>query len=302
MITLKYLPYLDNKVELLYLSRLFIQYKLYMENGNGKDRGDGAEIIQANFNTQGRSDTVIKKDIADNIRSVSDLINDHLARPAELAAASSMPPKAPEGKVIKFKKAPRKRSARTDFSNRRKRAGAKTIKFNDLLMRENTAPVIDSISGGQRQQVNPENAAAEDKAAKQKGYSGVRRVYLLIKNTLPEHDFSPALSIDAGQREAQLAAGIQKAVQELQEIHSARDENDELIFSTDPRDPRLFNAVASILIRVWPHNYKQRLNDLRVNTIVLLLTQGDVSWRKLIDLMVEWEKMPPQSPAGKWSR
>ncbi len=267
-----------------------------MENGkgNGRPREEGT-VIHANFTSPSdRSDTIVRREISDNVRGVADLFHDDLARPAMLSSESSIPPRAPEAQVIKLGSLKRRRVKRTVFAGRRQETGKtrECLKLNDWLMREKATPTIESITGGTREQVSTENMAEENKRAKEHGYEGVRKMYLMIKNTIPQESETAEEPVDYDQRASQIAEKIKVAVQELEKFYSFRDEDDEPIYTDNPRDPRLFNAVASILIRVWGHNYLTKLNDMRVNTIVLLLNRGDVSWRKLIDLMVEWEKTP----------
>lgn len=266
-----------------------------MKNGKDKATGDEPKIIRPTFGASKKNDTFINKQIVDNVRAVSDLIHEDLARPATLSPGSSIPPRSPEAtaQVIKFKRASRP-TKRTVFANRSKVPAKKreTFDANAWLMREKAAPTIESIAGGVRQQINPENMAEEDARAQQMGYAGVRKVYLTIKNTIPQADVTDEENADYESRMSERAEKIAKAVQELENFYNFRDKDGEPVFTDDPRDPRLFNAVASILIGVWGHNYLTKLNDLRVNTIVLLLNRGDVSWKKLIDLMVEWEKSP----------
>jgi len=258
---------------------------------NGKDKGpiENSNIIDVQFGSKNR------RDITDHVKGVTDLIHAVLDRPAELSPGSSIPPRSPEAtaQVIKFKRAS-KPTRRTVIADRSRVPAKKreTFDANAWLRREKAAPTIASISGGVRQQINSQNMAEEDARAKKMGYEGVRKVYLTINNTIPEADLAGEENADYESRASQRAEKIAKAVQELENFYNFRDEDGEPVFTDDPRDPRLFNAVASILIGVWGHNYLTKLNDLRVNTIVLLLNRGDVSWKKLIDLMVEWEKSP----------
>ena len=254
-----------------------------MKKGKGKGPGEGTNVIHPHFDTS--RNTSAQQPTADRIRVVSDLIHEGLARPAELAVGSSIPPRSAEStaQVVRLKRPSTKRK-RPDRNRR-----SKPLNFNEWLTRDDAKPNIDCITGGTRKRVSAENMAEEDKRAEEQGYGGVRKVYLLIQNTIPditEEEFDPS------SRTQVMTDKISQAVQELEQFYNFRDEDDEPIYTDNPSDPRLFNAVASILVRVWGHNYLNKLNDLRVNTIVLLLNRGDVSWRKLIDLMVEWEKSP----------
>lgn len=272
-----------------------------MKNGKGKGPEGDNNIIKGRFCPSIDSDKLAVHNFNERLKHISDLLHEALSRPSQLSGGSSIPPRSTDtptefngAKIINFNNEVRKRK-RTTQKNRRTRRVEPQLKFNDLLIRESKMPVIDSITGGTRQQINRKNMAEEDARAKKEGYAGVRKVYLLIQNTLPDRGISYIENFDPDSRASNMAEKIKTAVQELEKFYSLRDEDDEPVSTDNPADPRLFNIVASVLIRVWGHNCLTKLNDQRVNSIVMLLNQGDVSWRKLIDLMVEWEKGPSVS-------
>lgn len=263
----------------------------FMKKCKDKATKEEPKIIRPNFGTSLNNDSAPHRQVANNILTIKDLIHEDLAMPATLSTVSSIPPRSPKAtaQVIKFSSR-RRLPKGTACSERRKKTHG--LSCNELLMREKPEKRIESIAGGVRQQINTEYMAEENARAKKMGYAGVRNVYMMIKHTIPQTDFTDEENADYESRMSQRAEKIAKAVQELENFYNFRDEDGEPVFTDNPRDPRLFKAVASILIGVWGHNYLTKLNDLRVNTIVLLLNRGDVSWKKLIDLMVEWEKSP----------
>lgn len=271
-----------------------------MERGNRKGPNETDKIIRVNFNEGG--DGPFRKELTDRIKHVADLVDKNMARPAEFATASSIPPAMQSARVISLKGEKRKRVVKKRRMTANRRPKAKTLQMNDILTREKQQPVMVSIAGGKKDMINPDLIVRETETARRQGYAGVYRIYRLIKNTLPEKDEAGAESADRDKKMSELADRMRAAVQELEVLSTATDEDGEKLCGENPDDIRLFNAVASVLIRVWPHNFRIRLNDFRVNTMVLLLTRGDISWRKMLDLMVEWEKTPPQNPSGKWSK
>ncbi len=240
------------------------------------------------------------RDVQFNLHQKTNLIIDGLDRPAKLAGQSSIPPRAePKGTVYKLSRASgpvkKTRTARPKVRPARR-------EHDGIIADPAEREMVKSISGGEISETNLRARQLAEKRAGDNGSLGVYRIYETIKSTLPEQASMEYISND--ERMEKLAERIKNAVRELQDLSNQlqTDEGKEMFGDNDPRDIRLFNAVASILIRIWGHNAQNKLDDFRVNSMIQLIRDGEPAWRKLIDILVEWERVRPQIGRGSWGR
>lgn len=235
-----------------------------------------------------------------DIKIVRDVIHKDLTKKVTLSNNDPDDQANKKGTLIDFKRASgiiRKRRNK----NKPKRYTSRRIKFDlnawladDKSSRKHS---MKSISGGVVSEVYTEDALKDDARAKKGGYLGVRKVYLMEKPNLPSLMEYYSTRMTEEEHKEIISEKISLAIEELSRLYEHFDEDGEHLFSDidDVKDLKIFNKVASILIRVWGHNYLNRLNDLRINTIVLLLKRDEVSWRKIAELLAEWENLPPLS-------
>ncbi len=238
--------------------------------------------------------------VTSGVHRKADLIIEGLDRPAELTGQSSIPPRAePKAKVYKLN-----RSSGTVKKTRRARPKARPARreHDGIIADPAEREMVKSISGGEISETNLRAQQLAEKRAADNGSLGVYRIFETIKRTLPEQDSMEFISHD--ERMEALSLSIKNAVRELQELSNQlqTEEGKEMFGDNDPRDIRLFNAVASILIRIWGHNAQNKLDDFRVNSMIQLIRDGEPTWKKLIDILVEWERVRPQLGKGSWGR
>ncbi len=238
--------------------------------------------------------------VTSGVHRKADLIIEGLDRPAELTGQSSIPPRAePKAKVYKLS-----RSSGTVKKTRRARPKARPARreHDGIIADPAERNVVPSISGGQIEETNLRAQQLAEKRAKENGSLGVYRIYETVKRTIPEQSSMEFTSHD--DRMEALAERMKNAVKELQGLSNQlqTEEGKDMFGDNDPRDIRLFNAVASILVRVWGHNAQNKIDDFRVNSMIQLIRDGEPTWRKLIDIMVEWERVKPQLGKGTWGR
>lgn len=230
----------------------------------------------------------------------TDLIIDGLNRPAKLSGQSSIPPRA-ESKAKVYKLS---RSSGTVKKTRKARPKVRPARreHDGIIADPAEREMVKTISGGEISETNLRARQLAEKRAEDNGSLGVYRIYETIKRTFPEQPSMELTSHD--ERMNILAEKIKNAVRELQELSNKlqTEEGKEMFGDNDPRDIRLFNAVASILIRIWGHNAQNKIDDFRVNSMIQLIRDGEPAWRKLIDILVEWERVRPQLGKGSWGR